>query len=180
MTMTDSQPTTARTTLTERAEQRTLAKRRRRVWRNLLFFVVVTLAIVVLSLLNRDEQAIRSCRERMEYAVRVFQEREDKGEPPLPLLPLPDKDTRADDAERRLMAWRDHTHYNVLYSERVTRAREVGVCCCLHAHTRLLWPVGRYVVILDAPRRRYELRWMDEREFADRADDLELRVPGQP
>ena len=58
--MTDSQPTTARTTLTERAEQRTLAKRRRRVWRNLLFFVVVTLAIVVLTLLNRDEQAIRS------------------------------------------------------------------------------------------------------------------------
>ena len=178
--MTDSEPAAAKTTLSERAEQRTVGERRRRVWRNLLLFVVVTLAIVVLSLLNRDEQAIRSCRDRMEYAVRVFQEREDKGEAPLPLLPLPEKETRADDAEQRLMAWRDHTQYNVLYSERVSRARQVGVCCCLHAHTRLFWPIGRYVIIFDVPSRKYELRWMDERAFADQADDLELRAPGQP
>ena len=180
VTMTDGNPTTAGGSLAERAGQRTLRERRRRVWRNVALMVVVTIGMVVLTLLNRDAQALRSCRDHMEYAVGVFQERHDKDEPPLSLLPLPEQAGRGDPAERQLLAWRDHTHYNALYFARAGISREVGVCCCLHPHSRFFQPAGRYVVVLDAARGKYELRWMNEDEFRRRAGDLGLRVPDAP
>ncbi len=168
--MNETSSATGQSAASQRVERRTLGERRRRVWRNVLFVIAVTVVMLVLSLMNRDEQAIRGCRERLERVLQVFQKLHDSGDPPPALLPLPQEGDRVSEEVR------SHMHYNVLYSERILFSREVGVCCCLQPHARLFQPSGRHVIILDTQRGKYELRWMDETEFERRAAELGLPV----
>lgn len=175
---TDAPASATSSAIREDAALRTMRERRRRVWRNVLAVVVVTAGIGVLTILNRDAAAIRSCRKRMEFAALRFQELRDKGLPSEPVLPLPEDVDGAAESRKRIMELRDHVHYNVFYADRATFTREVGVCCCLRPHSRLFRSSGRHVIILDVDRGVHSVVWMDEAEFARRAEQLGLRVPG--
>lgn len=182
--MTPETPTPAAPgTLDERAALRTIRERRRRVWRSALLVVLVTLGMVVLLAVNRDEQDIRACGRRMERTRQELQRLRDAGQ----RLPLADPEKLAelvvagmsedDEARRQDSHVRTHTHYNVLFSARAGLAPEIGVCCCRRPHSRLLRPPGRHVIVFGAARGVFELRWMDEAEFARRAAALELWPP---
>ncbi len=160
------------TPASDEAALRTLGQRRRRVWRSVLLVVLLTLVMVMLSVMNRDQQAIDSCRERMEYAVREFQRQFDEHGISPTALPLP-QDTP--DAAARM---REHVLYNYLYTE--SALTEVGVCCCRYPHSRLFQPAGRHVITFNVRDGRYLLRWVKEEEFRQKADDLGLRVPIRP
>lgn len=155
-------------TPSEQVARRTLGMRRRRVWRSVGLVVLLTLAMVILSVMNRDQQSIDACRERMTFAVGEFQRQLDERGISPSALPLPEGD--ADARER----FRGHVLYNVLYTG--SSRTEVGVCCCQEPHDRLFMPPGRHVIVFNVRQRRYELRWMTEEEFVRRADELGLRV----
>lgn len=164
-----------RSVASERAEQRTIGKRRRRVIRSVFTVVVVTLAMVFLSALNRSVVDIRSCRERMQYAVDRFQERYDFGDRRTVAFPLPDSAADDPDSERRAQRLRAHVYYNPSPSDsRAGAWGEIGVCCCRRPHNRLFRPAGRHVILFNFKQVRYELRWMEEDEFAREAPRLNL------
>ncbi|MEW6252545.1 MAG: hypothetical protein AB1716_18055 [Planctomycetota bacterium] len=145
---------------------RTMKIRRRRVVRNALSVLLVLAVIIVASLHSRNEQAIESCKRRMEHAARVFQDQRPDGFP----MRGPDG---ASDAE--LTTLRDHVYYNWLYMD--SSRAEVGVCCCREPHARFIGgePV-RHVIVYVVSTRLYEFREMPESQFTERADDLGLRA----
>lgn len=158
----------------DRVALRTLGERRRRVLRRVLFVVVVSLVMLVITIANRDQQSIDSCKKRMEYAVSALREHHsdwlrDPQKFPLRLI-----------AEQMGDVWRDHVLDNWRFSEQAAFAREVGVCCCERPHNPLFLPPGRHLIIYHVAKREYELKWMTEREFARRAEELGLRVRVQP
>lgn len=156
---------------------RTLRERRRRVWRSVLTFVVVTTVLVLLSIANRDESAIRSCHGRMMAARDALQQVYDRGRPVPPQLPLLADVDPKDEHQQQIVHLRSHAYYNVLHDCRLNAAREVGVCACRGNHTRLIGDAGRWVIVFNSARRQYEVRWMDREEFERQADELGLRDP---
>lgn len=166
--MTVEQPTPQTPAASDAVARRTMGERRRRVVRSVLTVVVVTLLLLFLSILNRDQQAIEGCRERMEYMVKVFQEHRDKGLRSPSELPMSSQDR----------GHRDEYVYNWLYTE--SYRPKVGVCCCRVPHTRLFQLPRRYVIVFDSKERKYRLEWMKETEFAARAAELGLRVSVRP
>lgn len=167
-------------TVSARAASRTLRERRRRVWRSALTVVIVTAGMVILLIINRDNQTIRSCRERMEYALQELERlREEEGRAPRE-LPVAGESGLADDGATPAQQMRAHVYYNMLYaySMEIGYGREIGVCCCKRPHTRLFLPNGRHVIVFNVERETFELHWMDEADFARRSEELGLKVPG--
>jgi len=177
--MSDPMPASERVT-SEQIGLRTLRERRWRVYRGALMLVLSTIVVVVLSVLNRDEAAIRACRERMEYARQALQDTRDRNDPVPPRLPLPE--LAPDDPESHLGRehLRDPAYYNPLFDLRHDSGRGVGVCCCRFPHTRLIGSCGRQVVLYDPVQRKFTLQWMDEDTFQRRADELGLRAALEP
>ena len=155
----------------ERVARRTMAQRRRRVIRSVLTVVLVTLVMLLLSVLSRDEQAVWGCRERMELALKTFQQHHQEWMRDPLKFPLPSIEAQLGDI------WRDHVLDNWHFTEQAAFAREVGVCCCERSHSRLFRPSGRHVILFNVPEQKYELKWMDESEFARRAKELGFRAP---
>jgi hypothetical protein len=148
--------------------RRTLSERRWRVARSAFGVGLVTLTLLMVVLLNRDQQTSQACRRRVEFMVKAFQEYADAGQPAPTELPLAPADRR----------FRSHYIYNWLFTN--SYRPEVGVCCCRDPHVRLFQAPRRYVIILDAETRKYRLVWMKDSDFAERADDLGLRVSVRP
>jgi hypothetical protein len=70
--------------VTQRARLRTLAQRRRRLWRRITFLIVVTIAMVLAVMLNRDTQHLRGERKLGEMVATELQsEFERRRDPPL-------------------------------------------------------------------------------------------------
>lgn len=157
-------------TATDRATLRAMGERRRRVLRSAIVVISIMLAIAVLSTINRDQQAVTSCRERMESAVGLLQEHATKGlrgraGSPRSML-------RTELGQR----WRDHVFHNEMFNRQKIFRQKVGVCCCKQPHSSLLWAPGRYVIIYDAQSQKHQLLWLEEKEFDRRANELGLRV----
>jgi hypothetical protein len=153
--------------LSERVRQRTMAARRRRFVRSALLFLGLAAAMVVVSLLHRDAQAVRHCRDRLEYAVRQFSA-DYKGRT-LPLL-LPHRPEEG--------KWvRNHYDYRWKNDQHFGPDRRVGVCCCKRAHRFFMRADGRHVLLFDG--QDFQIVWMTEDEFRWRAEDLRLPVPGE-
>ncbi len=168
MTM-DSTSGAGRSDASERVGRRTIASRRRRVVRSAAALFVAVLAMAALSIVVREQEDIKGCRDRMEYAAADLQRvHDERGRIPYE-LPLPEENTR-----------RHHFLYNSLYPNQVSRSRpEVGVCCCFHPHSGLFMPNGRHIVVYHAERETYTVEWLSEADFAERAEQLGLRVmPG--
>ncbi len=158
----------------ERVALRTMVQRRRRVLRSVLAVVLGALVLLVLSILNRDAQALEACRQRMEQALKTFQQHHQEWLRDPLKFPLPSVEAQLGDV------WREHVLDNWRFTEQAAYAHEVGVCCCEQPHSRLFRPAGRYVILFNVPEQKYELKWMDEPEFARRAVELGLRVGARP
>lgn len=163
--------------VSEEAGRRALRRRQWRVWRSIALFVVVTLAMIVLSIMNRDEAAIRSCETRMEVAAEALQAMYDRGRPIPPTLPLPEDAGPNGERQQRVIQLRGHVYFNVFHSPHTNPARNVGVCCCRWPHTRLVGQSGRHVIVFDPNQQRYIVRWFDETEFEQLAPELGLSHP---
>jgi hypothetical protein len=170
----------------ERVGLRTLRERRWRVYRGVFMLVLSTAIVVALTVLNRDEAAIRACDARMRFACDAFQAMRDSKAPvPASLLELrPDPSRpvdREDHATNDLLTqlWTE-AYYNALFDLRCDSGREVGVCCCQAPHARLIGASGRYVVVYDPVRRRFAQRWLDEDAFQRQADQLGLSGACEP
>lgn len=149
---------------------RVMMQRRRRVIRSALTVLGVTVVMLVLTIMNRDQQAVESCRHRMETAQETLQEQHQEW------LRDPQKFPLRAVAAQLGDVWREHVLDNWRFSEQAAFARRVGVCCCERPHSRLFRPAGRHVIIFHGGEHRYELIWMNEGEFAEQAEQLGLQV----
>jgi hypothetical protein len=150
-----------------RVAQQTMRRRRRRVVQSVLWIIGTVLIMIVLTVLTRDEQDVESCRQRFESMRQAFQAERDEGRGRPMTLPLTGED--AQNAN-----FRSHVYYNYFFDESARPV--VGVCCCNSAHDRLFQPAGRFVVLYDVKARKYELKWMEETEFAKQAAELGMRL----
>ena len=125
--------------------------------------------MVALSVVVREQEDIKACRDRMTYAAAELQRIHDEGGRIPYELPLPDEGSR-----------RYHFLYNSLYTNQVSRSvPEVGVCCCVHAHRGLFMPNGRHIIVCNVNEGTYTVEWVSEADFAERAEKLGLHVmPG--
>jgi hypothetical protein len=165
----------------DRAALRTMSQRRRRVWINVSAFALLTGLMVLLSMAQRDEQAVRSCHDRLAFAADELQNRLSRGVTAVDNLPLPGSTGVAKVAtgqprnEDEAFENRVHYFYNADWWRGRHRRRVVGVCSCAAPHQLFLRPDGRHVIVFDG--QRYELRWMTESEFARQAPEFGLDVP---
>ncbi len=162
----------------DRVARRTIAERRRRVLRNVATVFVITVLMVVLLVMSRDQQAINSCHGRMAFATAALQDMLGAGAVSPAELPLSDRggDPNPQSAPRA----NTHYFYDAFHSSRGEVGREIGVACCRFAHSQLFRPNGRYVLSYDGAARKYQYRWMSEVEFARLAPELGLRLPDGP
>ncbi|MGE0479657.1 MAG: hypothetical protein AB7Q17_04200 [Phycisphaerae bacterium] len=156
----DSAPTTvAAAEAAERAALRTMAARRRATRRRLITTVVVGVAMVLMVMATRDNQAVRRCRASAEYAAGVFRAELARHQP-LPLsFPRP--------REGQIMP-REHYHYSPLNANLIALRRPIGICYCEDRHNLFLQADGRHVLLYDGE--RIELRWVTEPEFVRQAE----------
>lgn len=176
---TEIPPNPPATDVAERAGLRTLRRRRRRVWRSLLFILALIPIMIALTVMNRDEAGIDSCWKRMKALQAEF-EQSSAAARALPLL-VPTGLTAGPEAEQRRQLMRfDHYRYNVLFHpDPMSGRREVGVGCCRRPHARLIGESGRHVLVFDSQTHKFETRWMAEEEFGRRAAELGLLVQGE-
>lgn len=128
----------------------------------LAVFLIVTAGVVLLLVRNRDDQEVRSCRERMEHALGEFESALRRGDT-LGALPLP---VRPDTP-------RDHFHFNSLYS---TGPSPTLTCCCAEPHHLYLRAGGRHLITFDRIRGAYSMEWLTEDEFQARLASLNFRL----
>ena len=171
---TNPSPYPERVAPSEHVARRAMIQRRRRVLRSIFTIVAVTLVILLLTVLNRDEQAVQGCRERMEQAVKTLQQHHTEWLRDPQKFPLPSIGAQLGDV------WRDHVLDNWRFTEQAAFAREVGVCCCEQPHSRLFQASGRYVIIYHVAQQKYELVWMNELEYQRRAEELGFRIQSPP
>lgn len=156
-------------------QMRTLQARRRRVWRSALMVVVVAVAMTIMASMNRDQAAIRSCRDRMDQVRGLFQEAYDGHLPCPPLVP---RSVRSGDGDLQKIMRYGETQYNVLFQvQRDSGRKEVGLCCCRPPHRPLIGYSGRHVIVFK--NNRYQLLWMPEAEFQRQAATLGLKTAGE-
>lgn len=177
----DADPPTSRnkpTAVSERPSR--LYRAGHRVVRMLTGLLTISVAvggIVVLSALSRDQGAIRSCSQRVDYATRRFQLSLDASQPAPPSLPLPNSTPEDAASElpqerpRREMQIRDHYLYRSLFTLERDR-EEVGVVACARPHRLIFHRDGRHVVVYFPKARKFESLWLDEEEFQRRAARL--------
>jgi len=150
-----------------RAAHDTHARRRRQIARRALLLVGVTAALLVVSMMTRDLAEGRAQRALLEFAVRELERQASPGCPaPVPLTPTPGVSS----VEAFLL--RDRVDWNLWYSERRSAADVVGVCVYRDPHRRFLRPDGRYAVVWRPADNRYEVEWIPEVEFPERAAAL--------
>jgi hypothetical protein len=166
-------------TLTDRAALRSHQARRRRLIVQSLIFFAVTVGMVVVLTYKRDEQSVRSCARRLEFARDRFQAALDRHEPLPAFLPLPDEQEETTDFDAADDSAKLRDHY--LFSSRLIAGKsgEVGVACCFHPHRLYTRGNGRHVLIYDAQPQRFRVEWMPEAPFAARAAALGLHLPTQ-
>lgn len=141
-----------------------VAKRRRRnVRRNLGIMAAMSALMLLVTLAGRDQQDVRNCRTRLDLAVRNFRENVAAGLPP----DFPPTEAHAVDP----------SHYTYRPDNLKADAPDgpLGVSCCAAPHRLFLDTDGRHVVIYDG--QAFEIRWMSETEFQQRAESLGLADP---
>jgi hypothetical protein len=149
----------------DRAGERLMAARRRRVITNVLLFVGVTAGMTLVVMARRDAQTVERCHQTLAHALEKISAARDAGQPLPLILPLPQEGT---------YIAREHYYYNPLTTGLLGRTPAVGLACCDRPHTRFLGANGRNVVFYDGT--RFELRWVDEKEFRGQARTWGLRV----
>ena len=94
-------------------------------------------------------------------------------------MPLPTEGVDADEHRRLVRELQSHVYYDAIFDHRPGTSHDVGVCCCREPHARLIGPDGRHVLVFDTQTGKYAVLWLRDTEFARRAGELGLRIPGE-
>lgn len=155
-----SQPPDA-ASVTQRVQERVARERRQRFVRHMVFFVIVTAAMVFAIVAQRDARTVRQFQDdASEIARQLQQQLERSGEAPAGLA------TTDPRLRRVLAAYR----FNPGYAVRARADRPAAVYVLGRPIDLFLRPSGRPVVLFDG--KRFIARWFDEDELRARADEL--------
>lgn len=160
----------------EHVDLHTLRQRQWRVLRSGALTIAVVIVLILIAYANRDEVTIRACGERMKIAAAILQQRAERNLPRTAALPDPLDPNASSQQTEAVTRLREHGYYNVLYANQAIFKPQAGVACCGAPHTRLFGHSGRWVIVYEGSRRTYEVEWMSELEFEQRAADLGLRA----
>jgi hypothetical protein len=140
---------------TLRARQRTLFERRKRFWRRIALFLLVTIVIVLVALANRDLLQWRDIQKKAALVANALQQTytDRKQDPPLRFPDLPEP---YQELHKRY-------HFNIFYADQQKSRRRVGVCCLQDPARFFLRADGRTVILFDG--KQFTARWMTESEF---------------
>lgn len=145
------------------ADSRLVSYRRRRIARALGVMVIGGAAVVLVSMVNRDNLAVAADRKRLEFWRDEFTAMMSAGRSAPLDLPVP----RGKDAKLR-----ESYSYNVMY---VTTARTHGRAAVVYRNTPLLLFLragGRHILTFDGD--RYEIVWVNQKEFTGLRPQLGL------
>ncbi len=148
---------------TQRARRRTLLERRKRFWRRIALFLVVTVVMVLVALANRDMLHRRDILEKAAIVASALQQAYDSHQQDPPLR-IPD------DLLARYETLRRDYYFNVLYVEQQRSRPQVGVCCLKKPVRFFLRSDGRMVILFEE--KKFTAKWMTEGQFRDRASAL--------
>jgi|GEM_PF-2389011 len=159
MTNTESTPVTDKT-LAQRARLNTLVQRRRRLFRRLLLFALITAGMIYVVVLNRDSTQLRLGRNMGQRLAAAFEK--ESAARSRPLLTFPSDSSLRKDCER--------LYFNVFYAGQAKERPEAGVCCLKEPMRFFLRREGRIVILFNG--KNYLSRWMPEDEFQSAAKEL--------
>lgn len=149
---------------TMRARVRTLIARRKRFWTDLTVFVVLSGAMVVATIANRDTQHFRTLKAEAEQVAETLQAYlESNGEPPLLMPPIPGR------SQREIA---QNHYFNIFYAQQARAGRPAGVCCPRNASAFYFRDAGRMVILFDGE--AFTPHWYTNDEFHLNADRLGL------
>ena len=163
----ESVPSQAREDIDRRVRERTLAERKRRIWRNGLIFVAISLAMVYVALTQRDQQAVRNA---VDVGQRLAAEMQNKFDLD---RRLPD---RVPDLGPKYRLAVGHFLPNPLYADLSRTIKPVAV---LYSKTRIdlfFGKAGRVLVLFDG--HQFHAEWLHEQAFQERRSTLGLGTGG--
>ena len=157
-------PISAGSGLTQRSlPLRVVTRRQRHVRRNVVVLIAMMAFLLLITLAGRDQQDVRRCRSSLEGAVAVLRDRVEPG--------LPDDFPRQDQEKTVAASHYDYRPGNLVAESLVSPFALVG---CNSTHSLFLDTDGRHVVLYDG--KDFEIRWMTETEFRERASSIGLAV----
>jgi len=156
-----------------------LKRRRRRVWRNALFILLVTLVMALLSVAERDNQSLRGsvqrCHNDLAHACQVLQATFDQGRPAPADLPLPEEPEPAnltpaerEQFEQGIIDRRSRYIYLASHRAQAAAGRPALVCQDVQMHDLYIRPDQLHVILFDG--QRYELLTLHREDLPRMAD----------
>ncbi|HRT41324.1 MAG TPA: hypothetical protein P5223_04610 [Phycisphaerae bacterium] len=163
----------------KRMQLEILKRRRRRVWRNALFILLVPLVMALLSVAERDNQSLRGsvqrCHDDLAHACRALQTAFDQGRPAPADLPLPEEPEPTDltpaereEFEQGLIDRRSRYIYLASHRAQAAAGRPALVCQDVQMHDLYIRPDQLHVILFDG--QRYELLTLHREDLPRMAD----------
>jgi uncharacterized Zn finger protein (UPF0148 family) len=148
-----------------RVRERTLVERKRRIWRNAMFFVIVTIAMLYVALAERDRQAVRNATDiGRRLATALQQDFDQQGRLP----------NRVPDLGQQYRLALTQFMTNPIYTSQYPTLDPVAVMFTKQPVSLYFRPPGRVVVLLE--RKTFRSEWLDEAAFHERRSALGLGV----
>lgn len=170
-------PTTmSHTGARQRAAVREMSQRRRRVWMNVVFFVVATAGMLALSLITRDSHAFKRseafAQELTQHLNENYSDRRLPSDMPMP----------GDMSAALRESWRSRYCYlgQKPRREAILKKTKRAVCYPVYPLRMYLRSGGRHVIL--ATPDGFEYQWLSEAEIKQQADKLGIvliKPPGQ-
>lgn len=154
-------PDLAHPDISARVLERTLRERRRRLARNIAIYGIISLAMILLAMAQRDAQTVQSAKKYAALLAESLQAEFDaEGIHPLAFPEL----------DPGLKFLGDRYYFNGLYVKDLSASSRVGVCSQRQPVSVFLRSAGRYVVLFDG--QRFQNSWLSEADFHRQAREL--------
>jgi hypothetical protein len=161
----DSDARQSQADVAQRVRERTLAERKRRIWRNVLIFVAVTIAMLYVALVERDRQAVRNATDiGRRLAVALQQDMDQSSRLP----------SRVPDLGQPYRVALSQFMTNPIYTRQYPTLNPVAVIYSKQPVSLYFRPPGRVVVLLE--QKQFRSQWFDESDFRERRAALGLGV----
>lgn len=161
--MTENAAVQTREDVDRRVRERTLAERKRRIWRNGLIFLAISLAMVYVALTQRDQQAVRNATDVGQHLAAEMQKKYESDRR------LPD---RVPDLGPKFRVAVGHFLPNPLYADLSRTIKPVVVLYSKAPIHLFFGESGRVLVFFDG--QRFYSEWMLDRVFQERRSGIGL------
>ena len=161
----DSAAPLSQADVAQRVRQRTLTERKRRIWRNALIFIAVTIAMLYVALVERDRQAVRNATDIGRRLAAALQQDMDQ------TSRLPSRVPELGQPYRSALA---QFMTNPIYTSQYPTLNPVAVMYTKQPVSLYFRPPGRVVVLLE--QKQFRSQWFDETDFRQRRAALGLGV----